>query len=276
MKWILNTATIFIFSLSVHAQTDNNAIVAEVNDKTITKSELLKYHSQNLNFVQMNQQVTVEKSLEDMINKIVGVDRAKKNNLDKNPVVIRKFEDILYHAQISRDLDQELLKIKVSDDEVVKYYKENPEYRTAHILFRMRTQPSKEEVAKNLDESLQVYKMVLEKPDQFEDFAMTYSQSSANVNGGDLGFQPKTRLTPEYYNEIKNKKIGYISKPFRSQYGYHIVKVLGVKSYDQIDKDMYKKIIYDIKRDKVLNDYFKSLQKKAKIKINKNVLNELK
>jgi hypothetical protein len=50
------------------------------------------------------------------------------------------------------------------------------------------------------------------------------------------------------------------------------VKVLGIKDYDQIDKNLYKKIIYDQKRDGILATYFKGLQKGADIKINKSQL----
>lgn len=275
MKWILNVLLFSLTNSIVFAQT-NNPVVAEVNGKKITKKELVLYHAKNLNFVSMNKPVTLERSLDDLINKIVGIDRAKENNLDKNPIVIQKMEDILYHAQISKDLDDKLLAIKVSDNEVKEFYKDNPEYRTSQILFRMRAQPSKDEVANTLDNALKVYTQAKEKPKNFTDFAANYSQSSTTLNGGDLGYQPKTRLTPEYYEQIKGQKIGYISKPFRSQYGYHIVQVTGVKDYEQIDKDMYKKIIYDIKRDKILDSYFKDLQKKAKIKINKKVFNEIK
>jgi peptidyl-prolyl cis-trans isomerase C len=50
--------------------------------------------------------------------------------------------------------------------------------------------------------------------------------------------------------------------------GYHIIKVLGVKTIDQIDKNLYKKIIYDTKRDAIIADYFKNLAKGAAIKTN--------
>jgi hypothetical protein len=44
--------------------------------------------------------------------------------------------------------------------------------------------------------------------------------------------------------------------------------VLGVKNYDQIDKNLYKKIIYDRKRDTLIESYFKGLAKGADIKTN--------
>ena len=90
---------------------------------------------------------------------------------------------------------------------------------------------------------------------------------SSGIDGGDLGYLPHTRLTPEYYENIKGKKKGTIVGPFRTQYGIHVVKLLGEKTGEQINTDMYKKIIYDNKRDEILNKYFASIKKKAKIKV---------
>jgi peptidyl-prolyl cis-trans isomerase C len=54
--------------------------------------------------------------------------------------------------------------------------------------------------------------------------------------------------------------------------GYHVIKILGVKSFDQIDKNLYKKIIYDQKRDAMIENYFKGMAKGAKIITNPNLL----
>jgi parvulin-like peptidyl-prolyl isomerase len=276
MKWILNLIVISILTSTAFGAKNNDPIVAEVNGKKIKKSTLLKYHNQSLSFVQSSKKVTLEGSLDDLINRIIGIDKAKQNNLHKNPTVIKKMNDILYHAQISRDLENELQKIKVSDNEVKKYYKNNPEYRTAQILYRLQVNPSKDDVAKALDQSMAIYNEVIKKPKTFLDIAARFTQATNAAVGGDLGYQPRTRLTPEFYTEIKGKKIGTITKPFRTQYGYHVVKVLGVKKYEQINKKMYKKIIYDTKRDAILAKYFKKQKKNAKIKINKSVLNNIK
>jgi peptidyl-prolyl cis-trans isomerase C len=255
-------------SLSAQAPVD---AVATVNGKKITKAQFEEYHQNNLRFVSQRK-ITREVSLDDLINRELGIQRARKNGLDKDPVVMAKMEEILYHAQISKDLEGELKKITVSDDEVRKYYSDNKEYRTAHILYRLRVQPSEQDVKKALDQSLSIYEEVKKNPDSFATMANKYSQTTAAPVGGDLGFQPPTRLAPEYYAEIKGQKVGYITRPFRTQMGIHIVKVLGIKDYDQIDKNLYKKIIYDQKRDGILATYFKGLQKGADIKINKSQL----
>ena len=203
-----------------------------------------------------------------MINRELGIQKAKKTGLDKDPAVVTKQEDILYHAQISKDLENEFKKIAVSDDDVKKYYEDNKEYRSAHILYRLRAEPTPDEVKASYDQSMAIYAQLQKSPEDFAKMANKYSQTSAAPVGGDLGFQPPTRLAPEYFEAIKSQKVGFITKPVRSQMGYHIIKVLGVKSYDQIDKNLYKKIIYDKKRDALIENYFKNLAKGAVIKTN--------
>lgn len=263
-KLALVTLATMMVILPVFAQKD---VVATVNGRAITKKQFEEYHLQNLKFVGQRQ-ITKEVSLQDLINRELGIMRAKKSGLDKDPTVVAKQEDILFHAQISKDLEGEFKKITVSDDDVKKYYEDNKEYRTAHILYRLRAEPTPDEVKASYEQSMAIYAQLQKTPDDFAKMANKYSQTSAAPVGGDLGFQPPTRLAPEYYEAIKGQKAGFISKPTRSQMGYHIIKVLGVKTFDQIDKNLYKKIIYDKRRDAIIENYFKGLAKGVDIKTN--------
>lgn len=260
--------TIFL-TFTVTAQPDPT--VATINGVKVKKSELDKAYYQNLLFVS-DKVVTKEKVLNDIINKVLGVQRAKKGGLDKDPVVKEKMEDVLYHAQISKDLEPELKKIVVTDEDVKAYYNENPEYRTAHILFRIRAKPDKNEALAAQEKSMEVYQALKNNPDKFGELANRYSQSSTAPNGGDLGFQPAIRMAPEYFKAIKGKPDGYISAPIRTQFGYHIIKVLSKKDFGSINTALYKKIVYDKKRDKILEGYFNNLQKGSNIKITKKYL----
>lgn len=258
-----------IFTTTVFAKKD--PVVATVNGAKIFQSTLETYHSQNLSFVQ-NKSVTKEKSLEDLVNKILGVQKAKKSKLDKSPVVVQKFEDILFHAQISKDLENKFTQIKVTDQEVKTFYKKNAEYRTAQILFRLKVQPTTKEVEDTINQANDLYNKLKKKPETFLSTANMMSQSNSLTTGGDLGYQPSTRLSPNFFNAINGKKNGSITKPFRTQYGIHIVKVLGKKEYKQIEPKLYKKIIYDKKRDAILASYFKKMRSAAKVKIKKEYL----
>ncbi len=268
MKKLSLAIVAFTVSISSFAQ---GQVVATVNGRSITKKQFEEYHLQNLKFVGQRK-ITKEVSLQDLINRELGIQKAKKSGLEKDPAIISKQEDILFHAQISKDLEGEFKKISVSDDDVKKYYEDNKEYRTAQILYRLRVEPTPEEVKAALTQSLDIYEILQKEPDSFAKYANKFSQTSNAPVGGDLGFQVPTRLAPEYFEAIKNQKVGYITKPVRTQMGYHVIKILGVKSYDQIDKNLYKKIIYDTKRDAIIENYFKTMAKGADVKTNPNLL----
>ncbi|MEC7274685.1 MAG: peptidylprolyl isomerase [Bdellovibrionota bacterium] len=260
---------LLLVSPSSFSQSD--PVVATVNGEKITKSEFDKRYAQNLLFVS-DKVVTKKSVLDGMVNKILGIQRAKKQGTNKDPVVVEKMNEVLYHAQISKDLEPELKKIVVTDDDVKKYYNENPEYRTAHILFRVRAQPSKNEATAAQKKALEVYETLKEKPEKFADLANRYSQSSTAPNGGDMGFQPAIRMAPEYFRAIKGKADGHVTPPIRTQFGYHIIKVLAKKDFGSINTALYKKIVYDKKRDAILEKYFSNMQSGAKININKEFL----
>ena len=270
MKWILSF--LFIF-LNFNAFANNpDPVVAEVEGTPIKKSTLLSYHKQNLNYVQNDRKVTLERSLNDLIDRIIGVKAAKRVKIDKRPEVLKKINDVIYHAYISDELTPKLQKIKVTDKEIEKYYKENPEYKTSQILLRLRTLPSEDDVASALETAIEIYNQVIKKPSDFAKLAQQYSQTTTATVGGDMGYQPKVRLATEYYDNIKGKKKGYITKPFRTQFGIHIVMVTGEKEYKQIDRELYKKIIFEQKRDALLAKYFANKRKASKIKIYKDEL----
>ena len=258
-----------VFSLGLFQNlfaVEKDPVVAEINGTKITKSFFQQTYEESRKFVS-EQRVTKEKVLNDLINRELGIQRAKENKIETDPDVRTKIEDVMYHAQISKDLENELKKIEVSDQDVKNYYEDHKEYRTAHILFRLRANPSKNEMEEAIKQALRVYKELQKEPSKFPELANKYSQSSTAPNGGDMGFQPAVSLAPEYFEAIKGKKPDYISSPVRTQFGYHLIKVIAVKDFKAINLPLYQKIVYDTKRDKILADYFANLRKNASIQV---------
>lgn len=251
--------------------TQPEAIVATVNGVNISKGQLDQAFEQNLMFVS-DKIVTKEKVLNDILSREVGIKKAKEEKLQDDPIVKQKMEDVLYHAKISKDLEKPLQAITVTDKEAQDFYAKNKEYRTAHILFRIRVAPDQAESEEAVRKSLEVYRKLQAKPQDWAELANKYSQSATAPAAGDMGYVPSFQYAPEYFNAINGKKIGYITPPTRTQFGIHIIKVLGVKEWKDVDPAIYKKALYDKKRDKILEDYFAELRKSAKITINKEFL----
>ena len=281
MKTSIFSILALTFSVTAFAQdkeaatnprnTNSDAVVATVNGVEIKKGQLDQAFEENLMYVS-DKIVTKEKVLNDIIAREVGIKKAKDAGLQNDPIVKTKMEDVLYHAQISKDLEKKLQGIVVSDKEASEYYSRYKEYRTAHILFRVRVAPDKAETDEAMKKALEVYKQIQAKPQMWPELANKYSQSSTAPAAGDLGYLPAVKYAAEYFKAINGKANGYISPPVRTQFGYHIIKVLGVKDYKDVDPALYKKIVYDQKRDKILDEYFADLRKGATVKINKEFL----
>lgn len=268
-NFLLLSTLILITSFSLKA--DENPVVATVNGQNIYLDELNQNYRENRMFVS-DQRVTREKVLNDMINRLLGIERAKKEGLDNNPLVRSRMLDVLYHAQISKDLEDKLQKINVTEQDVRNYYREHPEYRTAHILFRIQVDAEQAEWEAALKAALEVYNRLKNNPGEFAELAQRYSQASNAPNGGDMGFVPANRLPYEYFQAIKGKSNGHITPPVRTQYGYHIIRVMAVKDFNDINMPYYKKSVYDVKRDAILAEYFKSHRDNAEITINSSHL----
>ena len=63
--------------------------------------------------------------------------------------------------------------------------------------------------------------------ENFEDLARNFSSCPSKKKGGNLGEFSKGDMVPEFWNACTKLKIGEISQPIKTQYGYHIIKRTG-------------------------------------------------
>ena len=60
----------------------------------------------------------------------------------------------------------------------------------------------------------------------FEDLASEYSECDTGVKGGDLGKFSSGTMVAEFERALFHMKIGDISKPISTKFGYHIIERL--------------------------------------------------
>ncbi len=62
--------------------------------------------------------------------------------------------------------------------------------------------------------------------ENFEKVAQKFSEDpSVKDNNGDLGYFSAFRMVYPFENAAFNTNVGNVSKPFRTRFGYHLVKV---------------------------------------------------
>jgi peptidyl-prolyl cis-trans isomerase C len=101
-------------------------------------------------------------------------------------------------------------------DEAAKAEPPQQEIHARHILL-----PTEEEAKK-----------ALARVKGGEDFAKVATELSKDPsgNGGDLGWFTKDRMVPEFSDAAFKLKEGEISEPVKTQFGWHIIKVEGVRT----------------------------------------------
>lgn len=121
--------------------------------------------------------------------------------------------------------------IQVSDAEVRNYYQQNlsnyqlPErVRAAHILFKTDGKSS-EEIEKIKSKATEVLNEA-KKGTNFSELAKKYSEDSSVASGGDLGFFGRGAMVAEFEKAAFSLGIGAISDLVKTQFGFHIIKVL--------------------------------------------------
>jgi peptidyl-prolyl cis-trans isomerase SurA len=73
--------------------------------------------------------------------------------------------------------------------------------------------------------------------DEFGPIAQAISQDSVSAaDGGDLGWTNPGDFVPEFEQEVEKLKVGELSQPFKTRYGWHLVQVVDRRSHDMTDE----------------------------------------
>ena len=103
-------------------------------------------------------------------------------------------------------------KVKAVYEQETKKVKPVERVRARHILVS-----TKEEAEKVLKE--------LKAGAKFEDLARKYSKDGSKEFGGDLGYFTRDEMVPEFSKAVFALKKGEVSKPVKTEYGWHIIKL---------------------------------------------------
>ena len=147
----------------------------------------------------------------------------------------------------------------MKEAEVKKAYDNyKPDLKARHIL--VKDKKTAEEVKAKLD-----------KGGDFAALAKEYSTDTGTAaNGGDLGWFSTGEMVPEFETAAAKLKKDEISKPVKSEFGYHIIQLLDKKEKESY-KDMKKDLEYKLKVAKIdqtkVQDILDSEIKKADVKV---------
>jgi len=152
----------------------------------------------------------------------------------------------------------------------INRYRPNESYRPSHILFVVPKGAAPEEV----NEIKKKCQAILEKikgGSDFGEMALLYSQDASNKDLGDLGYFKKGELVPAFEREALRLKVGEVSGIVRTEFGFHIIKLLDRKGVEPLPFEEVKERIpgdyYESEMEKAFRQYLSTLKEKSIIEI---------
>ena len=89
------------------------------------------------------------------------------------------------------------------------------------------------------------------KGEEFAAFASSMSEDSGSaVNGGDLSWTGPGTFVPEFESTMNGLAIDEISAPIRSPFGWHIIQVLGRRSFDTTEEQIRQRAFNQLRESK--------------------------
>jgi peptidyl-prolyl cis-trans isomerase C len=148
-------------------------------------------------------------------------------------------------------------------------------YETHRSLFELPQKVrARQIVVTDGSEAIQILKR-LKKGENFEKLAKEKSLGPEKIQGGDLGYFSQGERPPEF-DPIFSLEVGAVSEVIQSPYGYHIFKLEEKKEpreipFEEARKSILKRLEGE-KKEEAYQRWFKSLQEKTKVRVNRKWL----
>lgn len=217
-KHFLLLSLLFI-TITSFGQTD--PIIMEVGKNKITKSEFLQIYLKN-NPSPVYDTKSLDEYMELFSKFKLKVAEAEALGYDTLPKLKKELDG--YRKQLAAPY----LIDSAKNDAIVQeaYQRTKTELRASHILVRLEPNALPADTLIGFNK-IMALKTKIEKGEKFADVARLSSEDpSAKSNLGDLGFFTAFQMVYLFEEAAYNAKIGSVSKPVRTRFGYHLINVV--------------------------------------------------
>ena len=210
------SAACFSFLVS-NAQITETDTLLTISGEPILANEFVRVYNKNLNLVQDDSQKNVNSYLELFVNYKLKLSEARALRYDKDPKYINEFKS--YKNQLTQSY---LTDKNVTDDLVREAYDRTVnEVKAQHILVLLEDVET---------DTLAAYSKIEAYRDRFinEDFESLKKElhNGKSIFVEDLGYFSAFKMVYNFESAAYATEEGAVSQPFRTRFGFHVVKVL--------------------------------------------------
>lgn len=212
----------------VFAQKKDKVLLTIDGEKTKV-SDFKRVYEKNLDAIDNEEAKDVKKNLELYINYKLKVKEAYEIKLDTLPSYIKEIDG--YRNQLSAPYMQDTTYINKLV--AAAYYRTKNEVKAKHILIRTPKIPTPKDTLEAYNKITEIRNRIINGED-FEEVAVETSEDQSakgdpkrgrKPNKGNLGYFSAFQMVYPFEEAAYATEIGNVSKPFRTRFGYHILKV---------------------------------------------------
>ena len=206
---------LFLISNYLFAQLENN-VLFKVNDSLVYVDEFNRVYNKNLDLIDENNQKDFESYLELFINYKLKLAEAYEIGLQNDPKYKSELNKYIKQLQNTYLTDRE------TEDKFLNeaYERTKSEVDVSHVLIR---------IDENENDTLKIYNKLNALRGAFSnlpvnDFKNKY-QNDQELIIENLGYFSAFKMIYKFENMAYNTSVGEVSMPFRTRFGFHILKV---------------------------------------------------
>jgi len=225
------------------------------------------------NIIRLNEQQRVVRVLNVSFNQfeaIAKVDDAEaRKYYEQNPTEFQMSEQAkVEYVELSAE--GLLSRVIINNEDMRRYYDEHlndfgtsEERQAAHILISSSAADSQSEQDAAKLKAEQLLQQAKRNPAKFGELAIQNSQDPGSaINGGDLGYFGRGMMVPSFEDATFALNVGDISGLVKTDFGYHIIKLIGIKPSRALSFDEVREGIANRLRQQKATDMFVELAEK--------------
>ncbi len=220
MKKVLSLVMLTVLSITINAQ-EKNPVLLKVGGKDVNLSEFNAIFNKN-NSKEKTTDESIQEYLDLYIKFKLKVREAEDLGYDTLPKFIKELEG--YRKQLA----QPYLTDKDVTEGLIKeaYERMKQDVKASHILVQVGENAAEEEVKAAYNKVMKAKKRILAGEDFVKVAKEVSEDPSVKKNGGDLGYFSALHMVYPFESAAFNTKVGDVSEPVRTKFGYHILKVV--------------------------------------------------
>lgn len=203
-------------------------LVVSIGKKTFTLKEFTHLYKRNIQTDTLPEK-SPKQFLDQFIASQLKISKAEKDGIDTTAA----FREEL--ATLKRELTATFLTEKSVNDALIKeaYERLETEVNVAHILVAVDEFASTDDTLIAFNKISEIRNSLL-NGEKFNEVAKKYSNDpSANKDEGNLGFITAFQTVYDFESTAYKTPVGKLSAPFRTKYGYHIIKSIAKREFQR-------------------------------------------